>query len=225
MKKKLLSLAIMAMAATLAQAQAQPGKLSLKPMVGVTVSTLSDADVDLDALLGIPGAGTIEALPKVGFVIGGEVEWQANPVLALSAGLTYSTLGCRFDEFGIHQGSERIGAKDIKLSLNYLNIPIMANFYVAKGLALKVGLQPQILIKAKEQMTVYAESGGMYGSVDLSEDDLNTNDFALSLPIGLSYEINNIVFDARYAFGLTDVYDDSHNKCSTFQFTVGYRFH
>lgn len=215
----------MAMAATMAQAQAQPGKLSLKPMVGITVSTVSDADVDLDALLGVQGAGTIEAIPKVGFTIGGEIEWQANPVLALSAGVAYSMQGCRFDDFGVQMPSVWMGAKDIKLTLNYLNIPIMANFYVAKGFALKVGLQPQILLKAKEKMTVCAESGGAYGEVDVSEDDLDTNDFALSLPIGLSYDVTkNIVFDARYSFGLTDIYDDSHNKCSAFQFTVGYRF-
>ncbi len=224
MKRKLLSLAIMAMTAAMAQAQAPTGKLTLKPMAGIAVSTLSDADVNLDALLGIQGAGTIESIPKVGLVIGGEAEWQANTVLAISAGVTYSMQGCRFDQFGMEQGSTRIGAKDIKLTLNYLNIPIMANFYVAKGLALKVGLQPQILTKAKEQMTVYAKSGGMYDDVHISEDDLNTNGLALSVPIGLSYEVKGVVFDARYAFGLTDVYDDSHNKCSSFQFTVGYRF-
>ena len=57
--------------------------------------------------------------------------------------------------------------------------------------------------------------------------DVYDKTFDLSLPIGASYEYQNIVFDARYNFGLTGVsgnklMDDQKN--SVLQFTVGYRF-
>ena len=43
------------------------------------------------------------------------------------------------------------------------------------------------------------------------------------MPIGLSYEFDNIVIEGRYNFGLTKVWKDMDNKNSVFQFTVGYK--
>ncbi len=44
--------------------------------------------------------------------------------------------------------------------------------------------------------------------------------------VGLSYEYQNVVLDARYNWGLTKIYDvdklDSKN--SVFQITLGYKF-
>jgi len=72
-------------------------------------------------------------------------------------------------------------------------------------------------------------------SVEL-DDYMKTFDFAI--PVGLSYEYQNFVFDARYNFGVTKVFDNAksdwlglgvnmgdakvHN--SVFQFTIGYKF-
>ena len=53
-------------------------------------------------------------------------------------------------------------------------------------------------------------------------DDAKTVD--LSIPVGLSYEYSNFVFDARYNFGVTKVADDADSKNSVFQFTLGYKF-
>ena len=40
-------------------------------------------------------------------------------------------------------------SEEFSYRLNYLNIPILANFYVTKGLALKAGIQPGFLIGSK----------------------------------------------------------------------------
>jgi hypothetical protein len=58
----------------------------------------------------------------------------------------------------------------------------------------------------------------------------------LSVPVGLSYEVSNFVFDARYNFGLTKAtkssymifgnqFSDEPNNIrnSVFQFTLGYK--
>ena len=52
-------------------------------------------------------------------------------------------------------------------------------------------------------------------------EDVKTVD--LSIPVGLSYEYQNIVFDARYNIGVTKIADnvDSNN---VIQITVGYKF-
>ena len=90
---------------------------------------------------------------------------------------------------------------------SYLNIPILANVYVVKGLAVKVGVQPGFMIDK-----------------DDAGDAVKTFDF--SIPVGLSYEYANVVLDARYNWGVTKVADlgDNSPKNSVFQITLGYKF-
>jgi hypothetical protein len=88
------------------------------------------------------------------------------------------------------------------------------NFYVAKGFALKIGLQPGFLVNAKAE------------SVD-NKDAFES--FNLSMPIGLSYEFKNgITLDLRGTPGLTAINKNSssdyklRSDCSTL--TIGYKF-
>ena len=90
----------------------------------------------------------------------------------------------------------------------------MVNFYVAKGFALKIGLQPGFLVNAKAE------------SVDNKDAFASFN---LSMPIGLSYEFKNgITLDLRGTPGLTAVNKNSNSDwklrsdCSTL--TIGYKF-
>ena len=53
--------------------------------------------------------------------------------------------------------------------------------------------------------------------------DLKSFDFAI--PLGLSYEISNIVIDARYNLGLTSIWDKGDEKHGVIQITLGYKFH
>ena len=118
------------------------------------------------------------------------------------------------------------------LKLDYINIPILANVYVVKGLALKAGIQPGFCINKKVSI------GGV--SVDIDEAfkqadtnyKINTVDF--SIPIGLSYEYNGLIIDARYNLGVTKVASGyvenegikmrSDDRHSVFQITLGYKF-
>jgi hypothetical protein len=97
---------------------------------------------------------------------------------------------------------------------DYINIPIMANVYLAPGLAVKLGVQPGFNVNDKEEMTVV-------GVKEKQNADLKTFDFAI--PVGLSYEFSNIVIDARYNWGLTKVAENSDSKNSVFQITLGYK--
>lgn len=57
-------------------------------------------------------------------------------------------------------------------------------------------------------------------SVDLD----GVKGFDFSIPVGLSYEFSNVVFDARYNFGCTKTFEKADSRHSVFQFTVGYKF-
>lgn len=98
--------------------------------------------------------------------------------------------------------------------LDYINIPVLANVYVAKGLAVKLGLQPGFNVNSSVKVSSDNAS---------AEKDVDSKTVDLSIPIGLSYEFNNFVIDGRYNWGVTKVAKDSDCKNSVFQFTIGYK--
>ncbi len=149
-----------------------------------------------------------DAKMKVGLVAGAELEYQATDMLGIAAGLNYAMQGTAIED------------EDDNMNLDYLNIPIRAKVYVAPGFSFNAGVQLGILTRAK------------FGDIDL-KDYSKSVDF--SIPLGASYEISNVVIDARYNLGLTKIadkdkaikngFDDvSDSKNSVIMLTVGYRF-
>jgi hypothetical protein len=200
--KKLFLIAVAMLATLSVSAQSAPGTFSLKPMVGATLSSVRGSDTDGVKM-------------KFGLVAGAEGIYQVSDMFALSGGLLYSMQGFKTDT-----------SLDLKMNTEYLNIPILANIYVAQGLALKAGVQFGLLTKAKAK--------GKYGNI---EEDIDIKDqmksLDLSIPVGVSYEINNsFTIDARYNFGLSKIAkDDDHHYDytakaynSVFMLTLGYKF-
>ena len=99
--------------------------------------------------------------------------------------------------------------------LDYINIPLLANVYVVKNLAVKVGLQPAFNVNSKQK----ASKGDASAQAALD----GTKTFDCSIPVGLSYEYKNFVIDGRYNFGLTKVSKYADSKNSVFQLTLGYK--
>lgn len=95
----------------------------------------------------------------------------------------------------------------------------MANVYVTKGLAVKLGVQPGFNVSSsnKQEVNTFAGSGS-------STFDVKAKSVDFSIPVGLSYEYNNFQLDARYNWGLTKVFENSKAKNSVFQITLGYKF-
>lgn len=143
---------------------------------------------------------------KAGFAAGAELQYQATDNLGVAVGALYSVQGFKGKDIEIDTpiGDATI-KNDDKWNPGYINVPITLNYYPVAGLALKAGLQPGFLVN-KDDM-----------------DDAKT--FDLSIPVGLSYEYQNIVFDARYNIGCTKVFkhsDEGYNN--VIQITVGYKF-
>lgn len=190
MKKLFLAVvAMMVSAATFAQNEV--GQLTIQPKVGVNIANITDAD-DTD--------------PRIGLAAGAEFEYGLTDNIGLSAGVLYSMQGVK----------TTIIDDDCTWKLDYLNVPILANFYVAKGFAVKLGVQPGFKLSSK------AKVKGSGASKEVDVDGIKSVD--LSIPVGLSYQYQNIVFDARYNWGVTKIVDDADSKHSVFQITVGYKF-
>lgn len=196
MKKMILTAAVI-LASAGAYAQHAVGSITLQPKVGLSVANVTDVD-NTDA--------------RVGFVGGVEGEYQATDLLSVSAGLLYSQQGYKND-FSFAGKSIKSTAK-----LDYINIPIMANVYVVKGLAVKLGVQPGFNVNGKLKTVINA------GDQFQASKDVDVKTFDFSIPVGLSYEYQNVVLDARYNWGLTKLQSNFDAKNSVFQVTLGYKF-
>ena len=157
----------------------------LKPMVGGTLSTFRGSDVGDQKM-------------KVGLVAGAEFGYNFAENMGFTAGLLYTM-----------EGSKAKGA-DYNNNLDYLNIPVLFNYYIVPGLAVKAGVQPGFLVRAKHN--------------DTDIKDLYKK-FDFAIPLGLSYEFSDFVIDARYNLGLTNINDtDSYkSKNGVIMLTVGYK--
>lgn len=192
--KKLFMIAAM-MVATLSVSAQEAGQMFIKPMAGGIFSTLVG---DVDDVKG-----------KIGLVGGAEFGYNINETFGITAGLLYTMQGCKDKDV------------DANFNLDYINVPVLANVYVAPGLALKAGPQIGFLTRAK------------LDDVDM-KDVCNTIDF--SIPVGVSYEISDFVIDFRYNIGITsvsknkeiksevvEIESDKKTRNSVFMLTVGYK--
>ena len=184
-------------------AQKAVGSWSLQPKAGINIASMTNSDGDK---------------VRIGLVAGAELGYHATPLLSVSAGALYS-------QQGVEENSE--GMKGT-IKMDYVNLPILANFHVAEGLAVKVGIQPGFLINDKIEVSangVSAEIGlkDAYRAAGL-DADIPSVDFAI--PLGISYEFSHVVLDARYNFHLTNAISimGESTKHSVFQITLGYKF-
>ncbi|MBO4659378.1 MAG: PorT family protein [Prevotella sp.] len=197
--KKMFFIAVMTIVAMSASAQREVGSLTLQPKVGLNGPIMFMNDDNLD----------YENFGR--FVGGAEVEYQIKKWLSVSAGVLYSQEG----------GKTKI--KDInvveKAKLDYINIPVMANFYVWKGLALKIGVQPSFKVNEKiEHGMSPAPVPNKYAFEDKAEG------FDLKLPIGISYDFGGIVLELRSAPGMVHPFKNKNYISATGQLTIGYKF-
>ena len=197
-------------------AQNEVGQVTLKPMVGMNLATMTKVD---------------DSKMRVGLTAGVEAEYGVAQNFSVTAGLLYSM-----------QGVKNEGTADIDLSflgydvrvpftgkqtvkLDYLNIPILANYYIVPGLAIKAGIQPGFCVSKKQKIEGTVSYQGVSQSVE-SDEKINdgVKSFAFAIPVGLSYEFSDFVVDARYNIGVTKALDNVDSRHSVFTFTLGYKF-
>ena len=210
------------------QAQPKWGTWSVVPHVGVSFANLTN-----DAIH-VADNRISHSQTRIGFSGGADVYYQLTDKLALSGGVAYTQAGCNFKDIPADL-SARSGTvfHDSYFNLGYVDVPLLAHVYVSKGLSFSVGCQPSFLTKA----TAHAEmqdyetdgKGGIkYDKNVVSKGDAKSlfKKTAFAIPVGVSYEYENVMLTARYNIGLTKVYDheigDSKNKIITV--SVGYKF-
>ena len=205
--KKLLTIIATALIAISVSAQSEAGSFTLKPNVGFTYTTATgDWGEDTD------GAFALTA--------GVEGLYMINEKFGASLGLNYTGYNTSMEVFTL-KGDK----KDLVYSNYYFNIPAMANYYVAPGLALKAGIAVNFLSTAKiDGYDEYEFALGRKTIAKTKVKDFYKSTF-FSIPVGASYEFNDFVFNLRYNFGISKVSDlGEDGSFNALTFTVGYKF-
>ena len=188
--KKILVVAALMLSSVSTFAQHAVGSFNLQPKVGVSIANLTEFK------------GTD---PRIGVVAGVEGEYQASDILSVSAGVLYSMQGAKGNIGNSNDATNR---------LDYINVPIMANVYVVKGLAVKLGVQPGFNVSNKIKKN----------NLNAVDNSIKAQSVDVSIPVGLSYEYSNFQLDARYNWGVSKALKWSDAKNSVFQITLGYKF-
>jgi len=173
------------MAAMLVCGLVANAQMVITPQVGINLANMTNVD---------------DSKMKVGLVAGANLECPVADAFSVSAGLLYSMQGYKYDS---SYGSYNV-------NMDYLNIPVLAQYEVAPGLKIKAGVQPGFLMSAKADGNDFKDA---------------CKSFDLSVPLGASYEISDFVIDARYNLGCTKTnkYGDESSKNSVIMLTVGYK--
>lgn len=184
--KRIGLLLIISILSMYAVAQTESGKFYLISKVGMAVATTSSD----------------QTKSKVGWHTGVGVEYGLDRKLSLTSGAFFSMEG----------GS--IKHTDRKLFSDYVQIPLLLNYYPIEGFAVKTGVQVGFQVFCKEHI---------YG--DYVKIDYPKNKVAFSIPIGISYEWRHFVAEACYHIGLTDMIDYplASSQSRAFTFTLGYK--
>ncbi|RTY89662.1 porin family protein [Flavobacterium sp. GT3R68] len=157
---------------------------------GLNVASISNSD---------------DAKSLIGFHVGAFGEFMLSEKFAIQPEVLFSTQGAKIDN--------SLGETDYKL--NYINIPVMAKFYVTPAVSVELGPQIGFLMSAD------------FGDDDV-KDDLNSTDFGIGFGVGYNLT-SNMSLNARYTIGLSDIEkepfpgeDASQN--GVLQVSFGYKF-
>lgn len=134
---------------------------------------------------------------KAGLHIGGLAHIHISPHFALQPEVVYSMQGGKVD--------------DLKLNLNYINIPLLAQYMVDNGFRLQTGPQLGLLVSSKREE----------GDVEVNlKDNFSTVDFSWAFGMGYLFP-EGFGIDARYNLGINDIWDPGSAKMKNSVFQVG----
>ncbi|MBQ4279146.1 MAG: PorT family protein [Rikenellaceae bacterium] len=192
MKKLILSTIVLLCASW--SANAQPWGFG--PKAGAVFSSVN----------GIDGASC-----RTGVVAGVFIDRMVNDWISIEADLLYSMNGFKVKPDSRIYGNDQT----LKMRLNYVNMPLVAKFYLVRGLNLQLGAQFGYLVVGKE----------VANDTDHSMKDA-INKYNVSFVSGLAYDFNfGLILEGRYNIGLTPVENQIGKVTNgSLQIVAGWRF-
>ena len=149
---------------------------------------------------------------RTAFHVGVVSEIPIGEMFSFQPELLYSAQGSDYSDPGFNG----------TVKLDYLNLPLMAKYYVVENLSLEAGPQIAFLLSATDE----GESDGFSYDEDI-KDFIKGIDFGINFGVGYKLD-SGLNFGARYNLGLSDVNDDYEEggtyKNGVFQVYLGFFF-
>ena len=185
----MLTVAIAATSIFAANAQADSDLVQLGLKGGVNFASFTGDDIG-------------ETSSRTSFHAGFVAEVPYSERFSLQGEVLYSGQGFEIEE-------NSLGKREYKL--DYIQVPILAKYYLVQGLSVQAGPQIGFLINEEVEYT----GNGVSGQTD---SDF-ANDFEFGVVGGLEYKLDSGIFlQGRYVYGISKLFDDSQvagdPKCS-----------
>lgn len=193
-------------------------------------TTFAQADFRMGAKAGVnfaklTGDDLEDADGRTGFHVGGLVEIPVADKFSIQPEILYSQQGLQTKE-----DFEGLTFED-KLILDYINIPVMAKFYLTDEFSLEGG--PQFGFRAKAELESSIEGDDSASETIDAKDSFSS--FDLGAGLGAAYRLPmGVFFQARYVLGLSNVNDAGNDSedgfveddltNSVLSLSVGYKF-
>ena len=228
----------------------EAGEWSIIPKVGVNLSKLTGDKI----WLGADASNYVNSSYKLGYEGGVDVEYMVHDRIGVTVGAMYAMQSEKFKDY--HIGEKRAGSENLyefskfentRVNFGFLNVPVKCNVYLTDNFALKAGVQLGFMLSAKFKYNVvsglydklnpgniiYYDADGnpaQEGSDVYLAEEIDAKEsykhFDVSIPVGFSYEYENVIVEAQYRIGLSDLNDmpiSDKIRSSVFSVTVGYR--
>ncbi len=172
----------------------------------------------------ITGDETDDLNTKTSLHAGAVAEIMISDKFSFQAELLYSAQGAKSD---YSETLDDITFHYTSVKLEYINVPLLAKFYVTEGFSLEAGPQVGFLITADLEFEKTDNGETESGEKDIL-DEIKGIDFGLDF--GLAYKLESGIFlTARYNLGLTNIndiegLDEFKNQNRVIQISAGYFF-
>jgi len=151
---------------------------------------------------------------RTSFHVGVFAEMPIAPIFSVQVEALYSGQGAEAE----FRGSDGDKAE---LQLDYINVPVLAKFYIVKGLSIEAG--PQFSFLVNDEFDFNPNSDG--GDIPLDDNGPDFKTFQVGVAGGLTFQTDLGLFaTARYVQDITDIAKDVNVQNSVFQLGVGYKF-
>lgn len=198
-------------------------KFIIAAAVGVFgVLSVQAQEIDFGVKVGanfakLQGDDIEDANGRTGIHVGLTGEYMFGESFGLQVEAVYSQQGLQIDATDF--------SPEAKLKLDYINVPVLAKFYLAQsGFSIEAG--PQIGFLVSDKLEVGGEN---------VNEELNAETIDLSAGGGLAYKfkegstLEGLSLTTRYMIGLSNVYKDDQAfgddiTNSNFQISIGYKF-
>lgn len=163
---------------------------------GVSISSL---DIDPDA---------IELDSRTAFYGGGFLVVDLAGEWTIQAEVLYVPKGSEDTQMATDEDGGALGEFTTTYQINYLEFPILIKYTLGSS-PIHVIAGPSIAFKMSSKITASNVPG--FGEIDETWDGIASTDIGLIFGFGadLAVGFGEVVFDARYSLGMSNVYDPS----------------